>query len=352
MRVLVGGQVLTGVVQAEVRSCNHYAADSFKIVAALELDFWAGAKFWASESHLPVDVQFSLDRGCSFCSLIQGLVDVVSLNVIDGSVRLSGRDFSAGLIEARTQETFSNRTASEIAAVFAARHNLCPAVITTATPVGRYYGGSYAAATLDQFTQSTTEWDLLAYLARCERYDLSVRGSTLYFRPIADPNTPVTVIRPENLTNIMLRRNLPLARDVEVTIKSWNSQMQQGITERMVGSSCNSDVTDLETDTTSLQKYIFMRPNLTPDVALRLAQQQITELCRHERTVDLVMPGELTLSPGDVVLLDGTETEFDQTYYVELTERIMHPRRGFTQSVSLRSASPRSCTVTSSYAAP
>lgn len=308
---------------------------------ALGTDTWANASFWASSDNIYLEVQFSVDDGQTFVSLAQGFADLVSLDVIGGSVAVQGRDLSSQLIEARTQEAFANRTASEIATKFAQRHSLTPAVVATSTPVGRYYGGSYATATLDQFTKSTTEWDLLTYLARCERYDLFVRGTTLYFQPIADPNSATLRIRPENAIKITLHRTLSLAGDVGVTVKSWNSQLQQSIMECVLGS-LNSSGTAAQADQTSpAPQYVFVRPNLTPDIASRLALQHIAELCRHERTVRITMPGELTMMPGSVVLLEGTETAFDQPYYIDTIERMMQPRTGFTQSVVLKYTSPR-----------
>lgn len=348
LRVMVGGEILIGAYEAEVMSSNCYGADQFEVTAAIGLDAWADAAFWSSEQGLYVDVQVSIDGGLGYTSLVQGFVDQVSLDVVNGIVRLRGRDLSAALIEARTQEAFANRTASEIAAIFAQRHSLLPAVVPTSTPVGRYYGGSYAAATLDQFTRATTEWDLLVYLARYEQYDVFVKATALYFQPKGDPSTATTVLRPQDVSRIMLKRTLSLAGDVEVTIKSWNSQSQQ-MTVETVQSSVSSPISASGSGSAVAPKqYVTVRPNLSPDVALRFAQQQITEICRHERAVEIVMPGDLTLMAGDTILLEGTDTAFDQAYYVDSIRRQLQSNTGFHQSVILRNASPRTYTSASS----
>lgn len=339
---MIGGEILAGAFQAEITSSNRFGADRFSVGATIGPDSYEDQAFWATQNDLYVDVQFSVDQGQTFISLIEGFTDQLFLDPIGGTVRLRGRDLSAGLIEARTQEAFANRTASEIATMFAQRHALTAAVAATSTPVGRYYGGSYAAGTLDQFTRSTTEWDLLAFLARCEGYDLRVRGTTLYFQPMADTNAAVVRIRPDDVSRMILGRALSLAGQVEVTVKSWNSQLQQSIVECVRGSIDSVDAAAQGGHSSAPPKFVIVRPNLTSDVALRLAQQQIEELCQHERTVELVMPGELTLMPGDPILLEGTGTQFDQAYYVDTIERVMQPRTGFSQFVSLRHTSPRS----------
>src|ERR1700733_6426353 len=100
LRLLANDQALIGACEAEVNSNNHYGADHFSAVVALGPDPWADARFWSSESNILINVQFSLDDGASFTSLIRGLVDMVSINPINGSVRISGRDLTAALIEA------------------------------------------------------------------------------------------------------------------------------------------------------------------------------------------------------------------------------------------------------------
>ena len=187
LRVIANGQVVSGAMEAEVVSNNYYAADRFSVSIALGIDPWAEASFWASEPDIMLDVQFSLDGGASFVSLVQGVVDCVSIDPTLGLVHLDGRDLTSSLIEARTQETFANRTSSEIASLLAGRHNLASHVTPTTTPVGRYYQSEHDRITLDQFSHATTEWDLLVFLARQEGFDVFVQGQALYFQPTAQP---------------------------------------------------------------------------------------------------------------------------------------------------------------------
>ena len=196
LKVIANGQIISGAMEAEVISNNYYAADRFRTSVALGIDPWAGASFWASEPDILMDVQFSLDGGASFVSLVQGVVDSVSIDPTLGLVRLDGRDLTSALIEARTQETFANRTSSEIASLLAQRHNLTPQVTSTTTPVGRYYQIEHDRITLNQFSRTTTEWDLLVYLARQEGFDVFVQGQTLCFQPDGARNRSCCFIAP------------------------------------------------------------------------------------------------------------------------------------------------------------
>jgi phage protein D len=346
LQLLANGQVVACAIAAEVLSNNYYAADRFSATVGLRLDRRIDASFWASEVDILLEVRISLDGGSSYTSLIQGEVDNVAIDSTLGLVHLDGRDFTASLIEARTQETFANRTASEIASILAKRHDLTSYVSVTSTPVGRYYQSEHDRITLDQFSRATTEWDLLVFLAQHEGFDVFVAGQSLYFQPTTLAGHLAVSLRPEDVTDLRLERSLTLARDIEVVVKSWNSRQNSAFVQRarascLGGGSGGSD---------TAQYYVVVQPNLIPDDALKLAQRKLAELTRHERTVRIAMPGELALSPRSMISLGGTGTDFDQTYYIDVIERRFQPGGGFTQTILATNTSPRTVTPASSDA--
>jgi phage protein D len=345
LQVLVNGQVLTGAMDAEVISNNYYAADRFRVAAALGVDDWADASFWASETEILLEIEFSLDGGASFTSMVQGEVDTVSIDPTLRLVHLDGRDLTASLIETRTQEAFANRTSSEIATLLAARHNLTPYVSSTTTPVGRYYQSEHDSITLDQFSRATTEWDLLVFLARHEGFDVFVQRQALYFQPVEEDSSYAVSLSPADVIDIRLERSLTLARDIEVVVKSWSSRQNNAFAQRARASTRGGARTSHEP-----QRYIIVQPNLTPDDALKLAQRKLAELTRHERVIRINMPGELSLTPRSILSLEGTGTEFDQTYYVDVIERRLCQDHGLTQQVLARNSSPRTDTSQSGQA--
>ena len=79
--------------------------------------------------------------------------------------------------------------------------------------------------------------------------------------------------------------------------------------------------------------YVVLRPNLTPQQAMTLATQTLSDLSRHERVITATMPGELNLAPRSLVMLQGTNTAFDQTYAVDEITRRISIRDGFVQTV-------------------
>jgi phage protein D len=337
LRVIANGGLVSGAIGAEVITNNYYGSDRFSASLALGMDPLMGAAFWSTEADIDLEIQFSLDGGASFTSMVQGAVDCVTMDPIRGVVHLTGRDLTAPLIEARTQETFANHTASEIATLLASRHDLTANVTATTTPVGRYYQSEHDAITLDQFSKATTEWDLLVFLALHEGCDVFVQGRTLYFQPSAQLDQAVLTLNPADVIDLRLERSLVLAQEIEVIVKSWNSRQNSALVQNIRSSGQDGTATP----SSQVQSYIYVKPNLTSDAAMKLATQKLAQLTRHERVLEIRLPGELQLTPRDIIALEGTNTDFDQSYYVDVIERRLTYEGGMTEFIRAQGTSPR-----------
>ena len=155
-------------------------------------------------------------------------------------------------------------------------------VSQTTAPVGRYYQNEHDQITLDQFSCSTTEWDLLAFLARQEGFDIFVEGRTLYFQPLTNLANIALILRPSDVVGIRLGRALNLARSIQVVVKSWNSRQNTAFVQKAVASG-----NDGSEGAGASVCYVFIKPNLAPNHALKFARKRLAELVCHERTVDL-----------------------------------------------------------------
>ena len=332
LTVLSGGAALPNLIDADVLANAHFAAARFRLRFAIEP---ADAEnLFASGTVM--DIQLSLGGSCT--SILQGEADTIRIDVLNHTVEVDGRDLTARLLDARTQETFSNQTASEIAQTLADRHGLTPDITATTTLAGRYYSSEHDRITLGQFSRTTTEWDLLTFLAAREGYETFVSGQTLTFAPL--PSAPPTLtLTPELCVGLSLEHALTLARDIEVTVKSWNTKQQAAVTQTARSSAQGHRTGG------SPQHVVVVRPNLSPNDALQLAQRILADLSAHERLVHAELPGELDLTPRTQVLLSGTGTDFDQLYYVAELDRHFSLDHGFTERLRLKN-SPAGNTVT------
>lgn len=336
--ILANGVPIMGAIDAEISSNNHFASDRFRVTIALNADPVAGAEL-VGMPNIRMEVQVSLDSGMSFSSLILGDVDLLSVDPVQGTLQLDGRDLSAALIAARAQETFVNNTSSEIATILAGRHGLAADVQATTTVVGRYWQLEHDRIVLNQFSRATTEWDLLVTLAQHEGFDVWVTGTTLHFRAPEITSAPAYVLRPgttangpANVTSLRLDRSLLLAGDINVVVKSWNSRQGSGCVQTASRSGISGSQGTPQT-------YVYVVPNLMADDALTFGQQRLTELAQHERVVTAEMPGELNLAPRMMMRIEGTGTDFDQSYWIDQVERRISVAYGFSQTLHAKNTS-------------
>ena len=326
MSASIGGSGLPGLLEADISSTAYFGAARFRLRLAMD----AATASALLQPGMIVDVQVGVSGPPT--SLVQGEIDSFAIDVLNGSVSLEGRDLTSRLLEAQTQETFSNQTASEIAETLAARHGLSPNVTATTTLAGRYYGNEHDRLTLGQFSRSTTEWDLLTFLAAREGFEAFIDGQTLNFMPLsADGNS--YNLTPQDCVSMTLEHVLSLANGIDVTVKSWNTRQQSAFTQTVSSASATQASGDP-------RKILVVRPNLSPNDAQQLAQRIAADLSAHERLVAMELPGECDLSPRSSVQLSGTGTDFDGSYYVAELDRHFSADHGFTESIRLKSVPP------------
>ncbi len=170
-----------------------------------------------------------------------------------------------------------------------------------------------------------------------------MQGTTLYFQPPTQTSLPALTLsaNPDsaggaNAIDIVMERALTLAGDIAVTVKSWSSRQGSAFTQTVTA----SGVSGLGGQGARPQSYVFVRPNLTPDEALRYATAKAQELTLHERVVIARLPGELMLTPRDMIAITGTGTAFDQLYYIDTIERDIRFDGGFTERIRAKNTSP------------
>ncbi len=324
---LADGTALPNLIETDIFANAYFAAARFRLRLALDP---ATASALLQPGSI-LDIQLTL--GGPPTSLLQGEADTVAIDVLNQTVDIEGRDLTARLLDARTQETFSNQTASQIAETLAARHGLTPNVTATSTLAGRYYATEHDRITLGQFSQATTEWDLLTFLAAREGFEVYVSGQALNFTPPSAAASALT-LTPAQCVSLHLQHALTLARDIEVTVKSWNTREQAAFTQTARSTARGGRRGG------PAQRIVVVRPNLSPNGALQLAQRILADLSAHERIVLVELPGELSLSPRTQVLLTGTGTDFDQLYYIAELDRHFGADQGFTERLRLKNSPP------------
>jgi phage protein D len=337
--VTVNGIPLTGVLSVEVTNASHFAADAYRVEAAVSgLPPQLGPAYFSSSADDRVAISVSVDDS-SPQPLITGQVDDVDYDPVRRTLTLSGRDLSGSLIDARTTEKFQNLRSHEIAQQLALRHGLDSDVQATSTLAGAYYEIDHAALSREQ-----PEWDLLVYLAEREGFDVWVSGQTLFFKPPPVETAPPYLLlwsQPgdgsfaSNADGLQLRRSQTLARDVIVIVKSWNQKQQKGFSVKYKASQAKRS----QRVGGEAQTYTFVRPNLSRDQAVQLAQAKAREITRHERVLTASLPGDNALTTRAMVRLAGTNTDWDQLYYPETVTRRLSMQEGYRMELRAKNHS-------------
>ena len=352
LRVMMGGAEIPGAYSAEITSNNWYQADQFRAEFAFNTSPAFGLAWWASQTEMLVDIQCALSAG-GWVSLLQGQIEQIETRPDTGLISVSGKDLTSRFIEARTQETFLNQTASQVAQTLAARHGMTADVDTTTTLVGRFYEIDHDHVTMGQFSRTTTEWDLLSYLARQEGFDLYVTGTTLHFKQPTPPTATPWVVNwtpstggptTSNVIDLRLERSLTLAKDIQVLVKSWNSKTGRSFQKkaRAIGAKSPNAQASSNQVGQNTQQFVFVRPNLSEVDAQKLANSMLADLSRFERRISWAEPADLALTPRNLVQLNGTGTQWDQTYYIDCITRNISFDGGFHMSVQAKNHDARS----------
>lgn len=360
----LNGKVITaGLIEFATASNNYWSADTFAATFAIsalpkefDLAYWADTdaidiELWASfldKPDSPTKGTVSWLPDTEAQPMIRGLVDQVAFSLDGTTIGIRGRDFSSLLIDTKTSEKFPNLTTSEIAKTVGERRGLKVDAIATSTKAGVYYKSEHI-----QMADEVSEWTLLTWLAEREGLDIWVQDKTLHLaKPPADDEPPliVTWSAPDkkystflgNSPRIALERNLTLARDIQVTVRSWNHEQKAPIVVTRRGTKVIRKGGKESSRNMPPHTYVFTEPGLTREQAERMAEKKLTELSRHERTMDISdLPGVNALSVRRKVRLTGTETAFDQEYYIVEIDRKYSFNDGATMSMRCKNSSPR-----------
>jgi hypothetical protein len=263
---------------------------------------------------------------------MSGSVDLMDIDPITARVNLSGRDLTSRLIDTKITQIYSNDTASNIAIKLARKHNLTPVVTPTTGNVGRFFK-NFETNAQNLITKQITEWDLICFLAQQSGYVVFVRQQSLYFAPFPADVEAAYVINYQppqfkggspNFFGMDLRfkRSLTLANDVQVNVTvPANPQTGKSFVKTAKYVRRPRGVRKIPQPTGTIQKYNFIMAGLTPEQAQQQANTLAQNITLHEIVMTANLPGDNRLRKDSLLTVKGTNTAFDQNYYVDTVTR-------------------------------
>lgn len=356
-KILISGVNFTNWETVTVTKNSHYVSDNWEISAPINgLSSPMDAAFFATQSDLTADIQvgFSNPDGSAgaMTSLVTGLVDAIDLDFVTADsqqmLKIRGRDYSGALIDSVVTQNYINLTSSQVAQRIVANHpQLTGNITATTTPIGRYFNGESSLQ-----SKKITEWDLLTQLAQFENnFVVLIRGTTLYFGPEPMPKTdnPYTFkyVPPmdgqslsANVLTLSCQRALTLARDVQVVVQSFSRAT--GKTVKATVTASNKLRANRTGNKAGTQIFTYNIPNLNKAQAQQQAQSLADLITKRERIIEINAPGDPTLTPDTVVQLTGTNTDFDQLYYVDRLTHTLNIDEGYTMLLRAKNHSTAS----------
>jgi phage protein D len=340
--VYLQNALLTGVTSIETTNTSHFAADTFRVTAALSaLPPQFGISYWDKSFGDELEVRGGFATDAPTPLLVYGQVDDVEVDPILRTLTLSGRDLSARMIDTKTTVTYQDQRASDIVTQIAKNHKLTPNVQQTAFRVT----GTFYEILNAMHLQGRSDWDLLTILAEHEGFDLWVSGHTLNFQPpLALTADPYLLLwsdlrqgnRESNMLSLKLRRSETIARDVVVNVISWNQA--QGRTFKATLRKSQANKTSKQSSVNP-QIYNFWPPNLDQVQVNQFANARAEEITRHERSIHATLPGDGLLKTRGMVKLVGTGSAWDQAYYPDIVHRTISVEQGYIMELAAKNHS-------------
>ena len=308
-------------IQCSVHVSIHQSADTFFATLPFLPDLGLDAAFWADTAPIPITISATNDiASATPTPLLIGNVDEPLSTFHNGEVLLKGRDKTAKLTETNAANSsdssalWRNQTDRQVIVNLAQQAGLTVQFNGTADQAGLQYDQDYS-----EIADSDSAWNMIVALARKAGCIAFVKGTVLYVQPIdaTPPNGMFTLNyqapvpgAPASSNAVLLSagRNLSLAKETTVTLRSW--QHKQG---KSIESTFKSKPKNAGSDTLIFQRRAA---NLTKHQQDKIAVAHLKATLSHERQIEAQnLPGDVAVIPGLMGLtLTGTGTEFDQDY--------------------------------------
>lgn len=356
--VKINGTVLDGFKEMEVTENGFYEADSFRVtfpvdalVAGFTVDELIDAEKLEIDMYEGEPANPNRYSAADLDEWVSGEVDDLSFDPINGTVTLSGRDFTSRFIDAKTTEKWQNNTASEIATALANKRGLTPVVTATTQPVGTYYQIDHA-----RVDEARTEWDLLTWLASQtladdgRKFVVYTKGRKLYFQPEPKEDDNPYILKIEPPTDergypvfdgktIHFSRSLKVLKDVVVQVKSWNAKTKTANTASYPRSGTSTNVAAGQSEARK-QLYSYTIPGLSTEQALQRAQAIHADIVKHQVALNSVIPNDNAMTTRRVIKVTGTGTKFDQVYFPDSIHRVLSNGGGAVMTVTAKNRAP------------
>lgn len=350
--VVVNNQVVK-FISFSVEQNGFSAADSFEI----ELPFFIrdeqlgdkilanGPKFESvllSLDEIPVQVYVGYPKNplnyqiSDLTKIMDGVMDTATWDFDNTGeiITLSGRNMVGEMIDTKIVDKYPNLTSSAIAYNIAKNHKLTPVITNTTTLAGTYYNQN---STMMSNTDTTSEWDLLLFLAQQENFIVRVKGKKLLFGPYSvvteyETASPLVYTWGYDIEKLEIERSPHGAKDIVVKVISFDKNNKNRIIETAKSGSQSNREKYTET---------YTIPGLTRDQAQKKAISIYTQLSRSQLIGQITCAGNVEMSIDRQIELHGVGSKLSQKYFLnKVTHKFTVDDNGYSIDASFGTFMP------------
>lgn len=352
-QVKIGGVLVAAWTTWTVDNNSFYGADTFKITLAFSaLPESHSADWFSRQKSVEVEILAGFPahpanpQDAEMYTIVVGNVDDIEFNPAARTLELSGRDLSAKLIDNKTApEAYRNQTSSDVAAALAKKYGLATDIKKTTTKVGTYWDADHIG-----LTDQRSEWDVLTYLASQEGFVVRMKGRTLVFQPspFEAPAKDFYVFdwdtasgRPHfNGTELSFTRSLTVAKGVSVTASSFQTKNKKAITA-VYPKAARGTAAGKATPVGGGENHkLRLPPNKSVLEVQQAAKRRHDEIMSHEMHLRATLPADHSLDIASALKVQGTDTAYDQVYYLDAVTRTMSMESGYTMAIRAKNRAP------------
>lgn len=344
--ILVLGGTELDFIDWEIEQNGVMDAGTFRATISAPMGWWP---FWSQQTESLIDVyagtpkdplNYTVD---DLTQIMTARCDSIELDPETNRVTVSGRDMTSLLIEQKISEKWVNSTSSQIVKHIADLWGFDSIITKTTGLVGKYSAPDYVL-----LAKSDTYWNILTYLAQQEKMQCFVLGRTLHFGNFGakSSNDPYLIqfdgsnnIPIANASRLRFSRDMTLAQDISVTVKSYHGGMGAAFSGTATAIKSEKNVERLASIAMSQHNYDFNIPGLTKPECEEKAKTILEELSKHELKMSATLPFDVILFPWVPIEVTGTNTPWDTIYSPQSISRRFSKDR-VSMTVTARAGAP------------
>ena len=282
---------------------------------------------------LKLELYLSLSPNSDEQRVFEGIVLHITQEPLKRVMRVDGRDYSCLLDRSSVNFSFINQTSSEIALFIASRHGFDARVSPTTTLVGSYANPDHSQVVLNSHGDAISELSLLSKLSKKEKFEFFMRGASLIFSPVTDLPTADYLIKTSDVQEIRFSQEISSTTPTTAVVKSWDSWSARGISSLQTDDMLSQTTGNSNNFNSSTDYLIVLKPNLSSNGAIGLADQIQSNLQQTAIQVEFSGPYGAPFFPRDTVTIFGGISDLNGQYIVRDVKYRFSSKSGLLQRV-------------------